>query len=206
VTLVPLDDVAEGTVLFVCATRKPAPGSTQRSAIRGLLSGAASTLSSVYPDVAMLDLREVDLPFFDGRTIDAPGGGDLSRVHAAIARAGALLVSAPIYWAGVSGVFKNLIDVLCGPAYDLPRPIRSIFTDKPVGVLVVCARAEDAVTGTKQTIDILSSVGARLVGDPVVVADPRAPASLPAAATALIAVAGQLAQLAHAGRRAKDAG
>lgn len=195
--LVPVDRVGSGTVLFICATKKPAPGSNQRSAVRGLLSQAASQLRTIYPDVAMLDLRDFEIPHFDGRTVDAIDSRDLSLVRDAVARAGALVLAAPVYWSGVSGVFKNLIDVLCGPAYDLPRPTRSVFTGKPVGLIVVCACPEDAEVGARHSKEIMLSTGARVVDEPIVVANPRALAQLPEACAALIAVAGHLAQLAY---------
>lgn len=148
-----------------------------RSAARALLVEALGVLQATYPAVSILDLRDHPLPLFDGRLPHEHESGSLTFLSACIERAGALLISAPAYWAGVSGVFKNFIDVLCGPAYDLPAPKRTVFGAKPVGVLVVGADQQSARLGAQQARLILTSTGARVIDEPVVVSNPRSPAT-----------------------------
>lgn len=162
-----------GGLLGVSTSLKPALGRSGRSAARDLLTGALEVVRQVTPHVRLLDLREQRLPFFDGRHSHEYDDPVVDRVRSDVSRAGALLVSVPSYWSGVSGVFKNFVDVLCGPAYDLRDKATTVFTGKPVGFLVVGADVASAEAGAAQAQQILSSTGARLVGEPVVVADPR---------------------------------
>jgi NAD(P)H-dependent FMN reductase len=197
-----LGDVHSGTLLGVCASLKPGPGRGDRSAARGLLSYALQTVSTVYPEVALLDLREYPPPLFDGRGPHENEDPALRFIWSCIHRAGALLLSVPAYWSGVSGVFKNLIDTLCGPAYDMAGPIVTVFKDKPVGVLIVGAEEESARAGVDQARRILLATGARLVDPPVVVSNPRS-GHLQGGLLAgeMIALAGELAQHAYRAQR-----
>jgi NAD(P)H-dependent FMN reductase len=181
--------VSGATVLGVSGSMKPATGDG-RSAARSLLVHTLETLASVYEDVALLDLAVHPLPHFDGRFASERDDANLELAVACAERCGAFLLSVPAYWAGVSGVFKNFVDVLCGPAYDLPPGAGTPFSEKPTGVVVVGADEESAVAGAEQAQRILASVGARLVADPVVVANPReAPDTLVTAAREAVAVA-----------------
>ena len=69
------DDVTARTLFGICTTLKPAPR-TGGSATRSLLTYALESVVAVYPDVAMLDLREHRLPLFDGR-----GGREYADPH-----------------------------------------------------------------------------------------------------------------------------
>jgi NAD(P)H-dependent FMN reductase len=146
----------------------------RRSAARALLSLALQTVAEAYPRVALLDLSEYSMPWFDGRSPASRGDPAISYAAECMERSGALLLSVPAYWAGVSGAFKNFVDCVCGPAYDLPCPPRTAFVGKDVGVLVVGADDESATAGVEQAGRILASAGARLVGRPVTLSNPRA--------------------------------
>lgn len=167
------EDVTDATLLGICASMKPAPGRTERSAVRGLLCHALATVGTVYKDVWLLDLRNHPLPLFDGRLPDDVEEPALGIVLSCVRRAGGLLLAVPAYWSGVSGVFKNFVDVLCGPAYDLEEPGRTVFTDKPVGLLVVGADDGSALRGAQNAEEIMLSTGAKIVGRPVVLGSPR---------------------------------
>jgi NAD(P)H-dependent FMN reductase len=188
-----------GTLLGISTSLKPAPGVQGRSAARSLLAYALGAVSGVYPEVSLLDLRDHPPPFFDGRFPGEREDPDLRFVWSCVDRAGALLLSVTAYWAGVSGVFKNLVDVLCGPVYDLAEPTPTVFAGKPAGLLVVGADAASARAGAEQAQQILASVAARLVAPPVVVANPRAGGiETEALAREIVALAGELARSAHA--------
>jgi NAD(P)H-dependent FMN reductase len=137
-------------------------------------------------------------PLFDGRAPSDRADDNLRFTHGCVERAGGLLVAVPAYWAGVSGVFKNLVDVLCGPAYDLPQPAVTVLSGKPTALLVVGADAESARAGVLDAERVMTSAGARLVTSPVSVANPRA--GLPDAAAVsreLVALGAQLALAVH---------
>jgi NAD(P)H-dependent FMN reductase len=158
-------------LLGVSASMKGTDGGG-RSASRALLAHALSRLDGAYPDVRLLDLRERPLPLFDGRTVEARGDAHIDAAHAAVAESGGLVISIPAYWSGVSGVFKNFVDCLCGPAYDVGGE-PTVFAGKPVGALVVGADADSARAGAEQAVAILTAVGAVLVCPPMVTANPR---------------------------------
>lgn len=168
------EDINAATLLGICASMKPAPGHQGHSAARSILSYTLEAVSTVYPDVFLLDLRNHPLPFFDGRLPDEHEDSALRFVWSCVDRAGALLIAVPAYWCGISGVFKNFVDVLCGPIYDLEETAQTVFMSKPVGLLIVGADDASAQAGLAQAQQIMGCTGAQLIGQPVVVSNPRA--------------------------------
>ena len=198
---VPLNPTAisPDAVLGICTSMKPALGSNARSAARSLLSYALENLTIAYPKVFSLDLRDWPLPLFDGRLPGELGDPNVKFLTSCIERAGGLLISIPGYWCGVSGVFKNFIDVLCGPTYDMGESICTPLSGKPVGVIVVGADLESTRAATLQSASILLSTGAQLVGDVVSISDPRRGGTSDSSiGDALIALAADLAKRAYA--------
>lgn len=167
------EDVGQATLLGVSLSMKPAVGRDARSAVRNLLCHSLATVGAIYADVRLLDLRAHPLPLFDGRPPDDVANAEVALVHTCLQRAGGVLFGVPAYWSGVSGVFKNLVDVTCGPAYDLPEPVRTVFTGKPVGLLIVGADATSASDGARNAEQIMVSTGARVIGRPVILSNPR---------------------------------
>jgi NAD(P)H-dependent FMN reductase len=198
------EDVDAATLLGVCASLKPASGRQDRSAARSILSYALQTVGAVYPQISLLDLRDHPPPFFDGRMPPDYEDPALEFVWSSVGRAGALLLAVPAYWSGVSGVFKNFVDVLCGPTYDLKDGASTVFEDKPVGLLIVGADDASAPAGAIQAQEIMRSTGAQLIGRPVVVANPRTGGLEEAGLThELIALSAELARHAHVACRSK---
>lgn len=158
--------ISNKTVLGICTSMKPAKGLTTPSASRNLLTLALDSLDKVYPSVCSLDLRDNNFPSFDGRFASEVANNSIHLTIKAINRSGGLLLSVPAYWGGVSGVFKNFVDVLCGPVYDMDdnQPIQTPFSNKPIALLVVGADSESTNVGTEQAKTILISTGAVLVG------------------------------------------
>jgi NAD(P)H-dependent FMN reductase len=188
-------EIRPTSLVGVSTTLKPGLGQQGRSAARSLLCHALEAVAALTDDVFLLDLREHALPMFDGRLPEAYVDQSVRLVATALQRAGALFISVPAYWAGVSGVFKNFVDVLGGPAYDLPPPHSTIFSGKLVGLLVVGADDASSVAGARQAIEIMGSTGAVVVNDPIVVSNLRAGhVDLPALEGQLIALAAELAQ------------
>ena len=105
-------------LLALCGSMKPAPGDQRPSACRSILRAATGLVSSVFPHIEMLDIREAALPPFQGL---APGDHPDPRVmdcHARIRAASGLILSVPAYWGGVGGAFKSFVETVSGPAYD----------------------------------------------------------------------------------------
>ncbi len=189
------DEVHPGSLLGLSTSLKPSLGTEGSSATRLILLRSLEAIGRVYDRVALLDLRQHPIPFFDGRLPNEYDNAAVGFCHECITRAAAVWLSAPAYWCGVSGVFKNLIDVLCGPAYDLDNPGETVFTGKPVGLLVVGTDHETALRGSEQARVIMNSTGARLIGEPVVIANPRAGLSDEEAVRRnLLVLGGELAQ------------
>src|ERR1022692_3474845 len=129
---------------------------SHKSASRALFEEALRLLEGVYPNVAALDLYGVDIPLFAGqcpRALESPG---VRKSLSAIDESAGLLISVPCYWGSVSGVFKNLVDVLCGAAYDLPDS-QTVFSGKRVGLIVVGADEHSATHGYLDARRILGS-------------------------------------------------
>lgn len=164
-----------------------------RSASRALLHRAFGPLRGVYPNLQVLDLREVGLPMFDGRLPADHSDPTVGRVFAQVSSAAAVLFSVPCYWSGVSGVFKNFVDILCGPAYDLDT-VETVFTNKPVSLIVVGADAVSTVEGSESACRIMRSTGARLVGEPLLVSNPRQADAQPDLARRLVEIGAVLAR------------
>lgn len=193
------EDVSASTLLGVSFSLKPAPGRQGRSAARSMLCRVMRVVANAYSDCLLLDLRDQTLPFFDGRMPHEQDAPALKFAWSCINRAGALLLSVPAYWSGVSGVFKNFVDVLCGPVYDMDSDAVTVFAGKPVGLLIVGADDASAQAGSDQARQILLSTGARLVGTPVVISNPRSSTveDLELASHELIALGAELAKEAY---------
>lgn len=131
-------------ILAICGSRKPAPGVEGRSAARELLRAvcAGATEAGIAPD--WLDLRDLELPLFDGRGPDQYPDADLSRAAARVADADTIVLSVPAYWGGPAGVVKNFLDLLGGPAYDAPADATPPLAGKVFALLVVGA---DPISG-----------------------------------------------------------
>jgi NAD(P)H-dependent FMN reductase len=131
-------------VLAICGSRKPAPGAPGRSAARELLRAVCAGATEAGADCDWLDLRDLDLPLFDGRGPDRYPDPDLARAAQLVADARVVLLSVPAYWGGPAGVVKNFLDLLGGPAYDAPPEQEPPLAGKVFALLVVGA---DPVSG-----------------------------------------------------------
>ena len=169
-----VEEINVTTVVGVCTSLKPAPGIEGSSATRSVLKYSLDAVSAIYPNTYLLDLRDYKLPFFDGRMPHEYQSTDLDIVRSCVDQAGALLLSVAAYWNGVSGVFKNFVELLCGPAYDLDGDLQTVFTNKPVGLVIVGADLASTEAGAVQARQIMSSTGAVIVAEPLAIANPRA--------------------------------
>lgn len=95
-------------VLSLCGSLRP--HSTTERALELALAGARAAGASA----EMLALRELTLPFCDGREDASTYGGDAARFRTLVTEADALLVGSPEYHGSLSGPLKNALDLL-GP-------------------------------------------------------------------------------------------
>jgi NAD(P)H-dependent FMN reductase len=160
-------------IALVCGSRKPAAGQNhKRSACRELLRVVEQGVRSAGGEPEVLDLRDLTLPFFDGRDAEQYGVADLSVLHSHVGAADALILAAPAYWGGLAGALKNALDLLGGAAYDTADRLTP-FAGKTVGLLVVGAAPGDAEAGCRQLRVALGRMGARCLEEAVVVDNPR---------------------------------
>ena len=158
-------------VLLICGSRKPAPNQVdKKSAARELLKLLHSYIQNRI--VRTIDLRDLNLPMFDGRTVEEYESEDLEWLMRRVKSAYSIVVSAPAYWGGASGVFKNALDLLGGVAYDQPEQ-HTPFEGKIVGLLVVGADNHSAFNASSQLRTIFSSMGAIVLNMQVVIGNPR---------------------------------
>lgn len=179
-------------LLAICASLKPGPGHDDPSACRELLKGATGYVSRVFPDIDMLDLRDVDLPGFEGLLPETHYNDAVRDAHARLTGAAGLILSVPAYWGGIGSSFKAFVELMCGPSYN--PEARSPFHGKPVVALLIGSDAHSAVQGALQLDVVLETVGARQVAPAVVVPDPAAPGAAEAAVKELVGSAALLAR------------
>jgi NAD(P)H-dependent FMN reductase len=196
------EDLGNTALLGICTSMKPAPGKQSRSATRGILSYVLNTVGSVSPNVFLLDLRDYPIPLFDGRMPDEVDAPSVKFTKSCIERSATLLLSVPAYWSGVSGVFKNFIDTLCGPIYDMEGTPTTVFTNKPVGLFIVGADDISTRAGAEQAKQIMLSVGAKLVREPIAISNPRlGDVDAKALLSELIVITAELAKDAYLSKR-----
>jgi FMN reductase len=82
------------------------PGSYTRMALGIALRGAAESGAQT----ELIDLRDFDLMFMDGRDADFPAG--VRRLREAVKSADGLILGTPEYHGNFSGVLKNALDLM----------------------------------------------------------------------------------------------
>jgi NAD(P)H-dependent FMN reductase len=138
-----------------------------------LLSISAKRVENVFPNFQTLDFQDWEFPLFEGFQPHETGAPSVEYAYDAIRNASGILFGIPAYWSSISGAFKNFIEVLSGPAYDLPYPQRTVFFGKKVGICVVGADALSAARGVIQANDLVCHLGMFAVGEAVCIGNPR---------------------------------
>jgi NAD(P)H-dependent FMN reductase len=156
-------------LLAVCGTLKPAVGREESSACREFLRLALVPVASIYPLIETLDLREAQLPCFDGRQPWEYSHPKLVAARAAVVSAGGYVFSVPAYWGGIGSAFKNFVETVCGPGYEGQR---SPFAGKPAAVLIVGSGPRAANAAAPQVEAVLEALDVVLVAPPILVGDP----------------------------------
>ncbi len=109
---------AHPRVVGVCGSLR------ENSSTRIVLEHALTAAKAAGAETALLDLREYDLPLYDGDDKDA---GDAPALRADVREADGLLLGTPIYHGSVSSTLKTALDY-CGS---------DEFEEKPVGLVTV---------------------------------------------------------------------
>ena len=99
--------------------------SNSLAALRIALEGAQEAGA----EVALMDIRELDLPFYQPGLVEVPPA--VERLCEAVYRGGGMLWSSPLYHGTISGAFKNALDWL-QLLSDRQPPY---LTDKVVGLI-----------------------------------------------------------------------
>jgi NAD(P)H-dependent FMN reductase len=158
---------------MLCGSRKPAPGVDRPSSSRELLKAVAAGLDDEGAQHTLIDLRDLDLPHFDGRGPDDYDSPDLQGARKTIADTDVLIVSAPAYWSSVSGPLVNFLNLLGGANYDrdpdFPLPLDGLTAV----LLTIGADDPSAYLGAQQLRGILTSMGAWVAPREVTIGNPR---------------------------------
>jgi NAD(P)H-dependent FMN reductase len=134
-------------------------GSTRDGSFnKKLIKVAEDAARSTGAEVTHLDLRDLNLPLFDGdleAKITLPEGG--KRIKDLMRASHAFLISAPEYNSSISGVLKNAIDWASRP--EPGQPPLSCFTDKVAGLMSASPGALGGLRGLVTLRSILENIG-----------------------------------------------
>ncbi len=134
----------------------------ERSTTRHALGIAARAAVEAGADVDWADLKDLGLPFCDGRADRSTYGPAVDRWAGRVRAADAFLVGSPEYWGSMTGGLKNAIDLLDAEE----------FRGKMVGVLAVARGDAGAMNTLNQLRHVFRWVGAWVL--PTQVSIPRA--------------------------------
>jgi FMN reductase len=93
-------------VVGLCGSLRP--GSHTRAVVEAALAGADETGS----DTALLDLRDYQLVFCDGKDDESGYPDDVERLRESVRSAQGLILGSPEYHGSFSGVIKNALDLM----------------------------------------------------------------------------------------------
>lgn len=161
-------------VLTICGSKKGEGGLMARpSAARSLLGIAEEGLRRESIEPARVDFCALDLPLFEGVPLSSYSQADVAAFSRQIADYPAFILSAPAYWGGPSGLVKNFLDLLGGPAYAHDEAQTSPFDGKRVALIAIGAAWGDAARASEQLQYALDRMGARVAQSPLCLDDPR---------------------------------
>ncbi|WP_322905683.1 NAD(P)H-dependent oxidoreductase [Paenibacillus campi] len=162
-----------GKTLIVCGSLKPGPSKDSKSAARELLKIVQKSFADHHYDhYNYVDLRELQLPYFDGRGPLEYAEASVKQWYESVMEAEHIIVSAPAYWRTLSGGFINALNVLGGPLYDYPEQA-DFLKGKTIFLVVVGAEYADAVLGASQLRATFSAMGATVAPKDIVVGNLR---------------------------------
>lgn len=139
------------------------PGALRSDSLNRKLLAAASTMAGAAgASVTTIDLRDFDIPLYDGDAEAAHGlPAGVARLKDLFIAHDALLIATPEYNASIGGVLKNAIDWVTRS-----RPGEAplvAFKGKVVGLLAATPGKMAAIRGLIATRHILSTLGSVVV-------------------------------------------
>ncbi|HWO75953.1 MAG TPA: NAD(P)H-dependent oxidoreductase [Bacillus sp. (in: firmicutes)] len=159
--------------LLICGSMKPGPGKDSKSAARELLNIVKKAFDDHnYDQYKVLDLRDLKLPFFDGRDTKEYQNEHVDDLYHSMLVAEHIIISAPSYWKSVAGAVINAINIIGGPLYDFPEK-KELLIGKKVSLIVVGAEFADAVHGASQLRNSFTSMGANVLRKEIMVGNLR---------------------------------
>jgi len=102
------NEEARDQILIVAICGSLRPGSYTRMALQVALRGARETGA----EATLIDLRDYQLAFCDGKEDDKEYPKDVFRLREEVKSAHGLILGTPEYHGGVSGVLKNALDLM----------------------------------------------------------------------------------------------
>jgi chromate reductase len=119
---------------------------------RKLLANATQACRELGAEIDLVDLRDADIPFYDG-DLEAKGlPPSVQALRARIARADALLIASPEYNGSIPGVLKNAIDWVS-------RPPEQPFRGKVAGIMGATPGPSGCARALPDLRKILSALG-----------------------------------------------
>lgn len=151
------------SIYLFCGSKKPAPGIESVSAAREMLREIDKGVKLTGTETMFRDLRDFELPFWDGRNTNEYDSADLEILYEEMKSATGFIFSIPAYWNAISGGMKNVFDLLGAEP----------FVGKLVGLLIVGMDEESAYSGAFQSREIISSLGGWVPPQSIIVGNPR---------------------------------
>lgn len=159
--------------LLICGSMKPAPGLTKSSAAREVLKVIKKCFTDVgYENYHTLDLRELNLPYFDGRSAEEYMHEGVNQLFNDFLEAKTIVVSAPAYWRNVAGGLINALNLIGGPLYDFPEKA-NFLKGKEIFLITVGASYVDSVYASTQLKSTFSSMGANISQKEIIIGNIR---------------------------------
>lgn len=138
-------------------------GSTREASFnKRLIRVAADGARAAGADVTVIDLRDHPLPLYDGDLETSSGlPGNALALKALFAAHNGLLISAPEYNGGMSGVLKNTIDWVSRQGDD-PTPLAA-YTGKVCGLMSASPGGLGGLRGLAHVRQILTGLGVLVI-------------------------------------------
>jgi NAD(P)H-dependent FMN reductase len=145
-------------------------GSTRGDSFnKKLVAIAAAGARNAGAEVTLIDLRDFPLPLYDGDLEERDGLQDNAKKLKALFLANdGLLISAPEYNSGISGVLKNTIDWISRSESDDEKPL-ACFTGKVVALMSASPGALGGLRGLVQVRSILGNIKVLVLPDQIAV-------------------------------------
>ncbi|MGE6631743.1 NAD(P)H-dependent oxidoreductase [Bacillus sp. NPDC077027] len=159
--------------ILICGSYKPSKEKKTASATRSYLNLLASAIEKESKDSCIIyDIRESNLPFYDGRMPHEYNNEYLDKLYLDINENDLIVIALPSYWSTISGGIINLINLLTGPLYDKEDEY-TIFKEKIIIPIIVGAQYRDAEEASKQVELIFSSLSVKEITQPIKIGNVR---------------------------------